>query len=96
MLRTLKDSVSDIDKSLKEFREADNFLPLLAKDNGRTLSVDEFTAKYSQYYKDQMADMTKRGKEIHQKLQYSFEVLNEIKATHEFEPLTQVVALNFR
>eukprot|EP00906_Rhabdomonas_costata_P031047 RCo043883 len=89
VLRTLKDSVSDIEKSMKEFQDSDSFLPLRAKDGGKTLSAEEFSAKYNSHHKEQLADLTRRGKEIHQKLQNSFEVLNQIKANHEFEPLTQ-------
>eukprot|EP00667_Euglena_gracilis_P000150 EG_transcript_150 len=88
VLKTLKNGVIEIEESLNQFKGAHEFFPFTAK-NAKTLAPDDFAKRYSDHHKAQVADLTKRGVAINAAVQRSFEVLNEIKAANEFQPLTQ-------
>ena len=88
VMKTLKDGVVAIELSLKQFKEGHPFFPFSAT-NFKTATPDDFGKKYADHHKKQVADLTERGTVMHDAVQKSYEVLNEIKATNEFEALSQ-------
>jgi len=88
VLQTLSQGRQDIVKSLEQFRSAHEFFPFTAKGT-KTLPQEELSRRYQEHHTAQVEDLMKRGLEIHDTVQQSFQVLNGIKENNEFPLLEQ-------
>eukprot|EP00756_Hemistasia_phaeocysticola_P037795 Hpha_TRINITY_DN16720_c2_g5::TRINITY_DN16720_c2_g5_i1::g.79650::m.79650/K10408/DNAH; dynein heavy chain, axonemal len=83
---TLKSNVNQIKEKLNEFMVEDKFLPLNPKDS-KTMSMDDFMKKYTDYRRSREANLRERGDQLHMLVNNSLDTINQLKQSARLQAL---------
>eukprot|EP01065_Artemidia_motanka_P030559 TRINITY_DN365_c0_g2_i2.p1 TRINITY_DN365_c0_g2~~TRINITY_DN365_c0_g2_i2.p1 ORF type:complete len:4684 (+),score=1932.48 TRINITY_DN365_c0_g2_i2:111-14162(+) len=83
---TLKSNVQQMREKLTEFTNDDKFLPVNPKDS-KTMSVDDFVKKYTEYRRGREGNLRERGENLHVLVQNSLDTINQLKQSPRLAPL---------